>query len=94
MYETKNNENVYNKKKKKTKFNKVTPLHVPDEINFLKEEKDDYKERHIRLDNKVKPRVIETTDVSTESPEYIQNEKKTDPFFSELSKTLEKINVN
>ena len=41
MHETKNNENVYSKKKKKTKFNKVTPLHVPDEINFLKEEKDD-----------------------------------------------------
>lgn len=94
MYETKNNENVHLKKKKKTKFNKVTPLHVPDEINFLKEEKDDYKERHIRLDNKIELRVIETIDVPTESPECIQDKKKKDPFFSELSKTLEKINVN
>ena len=87
-----NNENIYSKKKKKTKFNKVTPLHVPDEINFLKEGKDNYKERHIRLDSKVEPRVIDNTSLDSLGSDSKNNKK--DPFFSELSDTLRKRNVD
>ena len=98
VYEIKNNQNNKNihfdkkEKRKKTKFNKVTPLHVPDEINFLKEGKNDYSERHIKLDNKVESRIIDNTSLDSLSSDSKNNKK--DPFFSELSDTLRKRNVN